>query len=126
MRDIFVTAVVFGALPFVLARPYIGILLWTWVSFMNPQRLCWGFAYDFPFAYIIALVTLVSLLISREPKKIPWTRETIVLLVFVLWMVVTTIVEDPIYLQNPLILSAQFKKQADASGWDPTPCSARW
>jgi probable O-glycosylation ligase (exosortase A-associated) len=91
MRDIFVAAVVFGALPFVLARPYIGILLWTWVSFMNPQRLCWGFAYDFPFAYIIALVTLVSLLISREPKKVPWTRETVVLLIFVLWMVITTI-----------------------------------
>ena len=91
MRDIFVTAVIFGALPFVLARPYIGILLWTWVSFMNPQRLCWGFAYDFPFAYIIALVTLVSLLISREPKKIPWTRETVVLLVLILWMVITTI-----------------------------------
>jgi probable O-glycosylation ligase (exosortase A-associated) len=91
VRDIFVTAVIFGALPFVLARPYIGILLWTWVSFMNPHRLCWGFAYDFPFAYIVALVTLVSLLISREPKKIPWTRETVVLLVFILWMVITTI-----------------------------------
>jgi len=30
-------------------------------------------------------------LISREPKKIPWTRETVVLVIFVLWMVVTTI-----------------------------------
>ena len=91
MRDIFVAGVIFGALPFVLARPYIGILLWTWVSFMNPHRLCWGFAYDFPFAYIIAIVTLVSLLISREPKKIPWTRETVVLLIFILWMVITTV-----------------------------------
>ena len=91
MRDIFVATVIFGTLPFVLARPYIGILLWTWVSFMNPHRLCWGFAYDFPFAYIIAIVTLVSLLISREPKKIPWTREIVVLLVFILWMVITTI-----------------------------------
>ena len=91
MRDIFVAGVVFGTLPFVLARPYIGILLWTWISFMNPHRLCWGFAYDFPFAYIIALVTLVSLLISPEPKKIPWTRETVVLLIFVGWTVITTI-----------------------------------
>jgi len=91
MRDIFVTAVIFGTLPFVLARPYIGILLWTWVSFMNPHRLCWGFAYDFPFAYVIAVVTLISVLISHEPKKIPWTRETVILLVFILWMVITTI-----------------------------------
>jgi len=41
-------------------------------------------------------------------------------------LIVTTILEDPVYLDNPLILSAQFKKQADASGWDPTPCSSRW
>jgi hypothetical protein len=43
-----------------------------------------------------------------------------------MWMIVTTIVEDPVFLENPLILTAQFKKQSDASGWEPTPCSARW
>ena len=41
-------------------------------------------------------------------------------------LIVTTVVDDPEYLQNPLVLSTQFKKQADASGWDPTPCSAKW
>jgi len=42
------------------------------------------------------------------------------------WMIATTVVDDPIYLDNPLILNAQFKKQADATGWDPTPCSTKW
>jgi hypothetical protein len=42
------------------------------------------------------------------------------------WLVVTTVVEDPIYLAQPLILTAHFKKQSDNSGWDPMPCSARW
>jgi hypothetical protein len=41
------------------------------------------------------------------------------------WMIVTTKVDDPIYLEDPLILSAQFKKQANSSGWDPTPCSVK-
>ncbi len=41
-------------------------------------------------------------------------------------LIVTTVVEDAIYLDYPLVLTAQFKKQADASGWEPTPCSARW
>jgi len=41
------------------------------------------------------------------------------------WRILPSVVEDPIFLENPLILSAQFKKQADGSGWDPTPCSAR-
>jgi hypothetical protein len=42
------------------------------------------------------------------------------------WLVITSIVEDPVYLQQPFILSTHFKKQADAKGWDPTPCSATW
>ncbi len=43
-----------------------------------------------------------------------------------MWMIVTTTVEDPAYLDQPLILTAEFKKQADATGWEPTPCSAKW
>ena len=90
MRDIIVTAVIFSTLPFILWRPYIGVLVWTWISFMNPHRLCWGFAYDFPFAYIVAIVTLAALILSREPKRIPWTRESVVLLLFIAWMTLTT------------------------------------
>jgi hypothetical protein len=41
------------------------------------------------------------------------------------WFVVTTVVDDPTYLQEPFVTSTNFKKQADASGWNPTPCSAK-
>jgi len=41
-------------------------------------------------------------------------------------VVVTSIVNDPRYLLQPLILSSHFRKEADGSKWDPTPCSARW
>jgi hypothetical protein len=40
-------------------------------------------------------------------------------------LLVTTIVDDPLYLQQPFIVSSQFKKEADGSKWDPTPCTAR-
>jgi hypothetical protein len=40
-------------------------------------------------------------------------------------LVVTTIVDDPLYLQQSFIVSSQFKKEADASKWDPTPCTVR-
>ena len=91
MRDVVLTLFIFSLLPVILYRPYIGILVWTWIGFMNPHRLTWSFAYDMPFAMIVALVTLMGLLMSREPKKIPWTRETILLLVFVVWVLATTI-----------------------------------
>jgi hypothetical protein len=41
------------------------------------------------------------------------------------YLLVTTLIEDPQYLNRPFQRSTHFKKQADASGWDPTPCSAR-
>lgn len=40
------------------------------------------------------------------------------------WLVVTTVVTDPEYLAEPFITHAHFKKLADNSGWDPTPCRA--
>ena len=39
------------------------------------------------------------------------------------WLIVTTIVEDPLYLDIPYVTSTNFKKQADDSGWSPTPCT---
>ena len=90
MRDIFVTAVIFGLLPFVFKRPWVGILLWSWLGYMNPHRLAWGFAHDFPFAMIVGLVTIVAFMASKEKKDMLWTRETVVLLVFVGWMLFTT------------------------------------
>jgi len=41
------------------------------------------------------------------------------------WLVVTTIVTDPKYLSEPFITSSHFRKLADASGWNPSPCTAK-
>jgi hypothetical protein len=41
------------------------------------------------------------------------------------WLMVTTVVEDPTYLALPFVTTSHFKKLADASGWDPEPCTAR-
>jgi hypothetical protein len=43
-----------------------------------------------------------------------------------LWLILTSIVQDPQYLREPFMISTHYKKQAGATGWDPTPCSARW
>ncbi|HET9269259.1 MAG TPA: hypothetical protein VFO31_13890 [Vicinamibacterales bacterium] len=41
------------------------------------------------------------------------------------YLVVTIMVDDPQYLQLPYIKTYQYKKQPDATGWNPTPCVAR-
>jgi hypothetical protein len=40
-------------------------------------------------------------------------------------LLVTVVVDDPQFLQLPFIVSSQFKKEADGSKWDPTPCTAK-
>jgi hypothetical protein len=41
-------------------------------------------------------------------------------------LVVTAIVEDSKYLTQNFVVSSHFRKQADAKGWEPTPCSSTW
>jgi hypothetical protein len=38
------------------------------------------------------------------------------------WLVVTAIVTDPQYLNQPYVTTTHFKKIPERSGWDPTPC----
>jgi putative inorganic carbon (HCO3(-)) transporter len=66
MRDIILSLVVFGLLPKCFARPDIGLMVFCWLSYMNPHKLCWGFALAFPFAQVTALATLGGLLIWME------------------------------------------------------------
>ena len=42
------------------------------------------------------------------------------------YLVVTNVVNDPTYLQAPWMTAIHFKKEADGSKFDPTPCDARF
>lgn len=90
MRDILVTAILVGLIPRCFTRPHVGVLTWSWVGYMNPHRLGWGFAVSLPAAQMVALPTLLGLVFSKEPKKIPWTPVTVLLGLFVLWGAVTS------------------------------------
>lgn len=39
------------------------------------------------------------------------------------WFTVTTIVDDPTYLTQPLVISSNFKKEPDGANWNPTTCT---
>jgi len=91
MRDIVMFATVFGVLPFILIHPWVGAITWTWLSLMNPHRLTWGPAFDFPFAAVVAGTTFLGLLLTRDRRKLPLTPPVIVLMVFVAWMCLTSV-----------------------------------
>jgi len=91
MRDILLTIVVLGLLPFILRNPRLGTYVWAWLSMMNPHRAAFGFARSLPFSHLVALSTLVAFLFSRERRPFPLNNITKVYLLFICWMSVTSL-----------------------------------
>ena len=91
MRSAVLFLIFCALIPFALFRPYIGIYLWSWFGYMSPHRLTWGFTYDFAFAQIIALVTLLGLAFTNDRSPVPRVALTIVWGLFVLWVNITTL-----------------------------------
>lgn len=90
LRDIVIFGLIFGSLPFILWRPYIGVLVWSWLAYMSPHRLTWSAAFDFRFSVVVGAVLLVSVAVSREPKRMIWTPLTIIWVLFFFWTWLTT------------------------------------
>ncbi len=42
------------------------------------------------------------------------------------WMTITSLVDDPVYLQEQWVTALHFKKEPNGAKWDPTPCSSVW
>ena len=42
MRAVFVPMLFFGLVALVMAAPYTGVLLWTWITMMNPHQMTGG------------------------------------------------------------------------------------
>lgn len=86
MRDITIVAMVVVLALVALRRPWIGVLLWAWISLMNPHRYAWGFAYDFPVAAMAAAATLLGLMFCKERDN-PFKGPPVAwFVVFTLWM----------------------------------------
>ena len=91
MRDLILFLAFVGIMPFIFKRPVVGAMAYAVVSLMNPHRLTYGFAQNFPFALYLGVVTLAAVLISREQKKLPMTSTVLMLLLFFTWYTITTI-----------------------------------
>ena len=89
MRDLLIISIVAVAAVLALRRPWIGVLLWTWLSIMNPHRFAWGIAYSAPLAAIAAGCTLVGLLFTRE-RQSPFQGPPVTIFVtLALWITVS-------------------------------------
>jgi probable O-glycosylation ligase (exosortase A-associated) len=91
VRDIALTLVILPLLAMALRHTWIGALLWTWLSLMNPHRLTYGFAQGMPFAAAAAAACFVSMLWAKGRVRLPMDLSVILLVLWTLWLGITTI-----------------------------------
>lgn len=91
MRDLLIFLLVFGSLPIILARPWVGVIMWMWVSLMNPHKMAWGFMYDVPIALIIGGATLVGWVLTKDDKKLQIDAITVLMIMLIGWSGLTTL-----------------------------------
>lgn len=89
MRDIALSLIIFSSIPFILKRPWIGVLMFVWISLMNPHKFAFGFAFDFPFVAVVAVATLLGMLITKDTINLPLNAITFLLTALPVWMSIT-------------------------------------
>lgn len=60
MRDLIVFLSVICLMPYAFQRPYIGMLLFSWLAYMRPQDLCWGFARSMRLSFFVSIAMLAG------------------------------------------------------------------
>jgi putative inorganic carbon (HCO3(-)) transporter len=91
MRDILIIVLVLFGCVYTFKKPYFGVLVWSWLGYMNPHRLAYGVAYDMPLSQVVAIILVISIIFSRNKITIPINKITILWILFILLMGVTTI-----------------------------------
>lgn len=64
MRDYVIISLVVASLPIGLFRPFYGLLVYAWISYMYPHELAWSFAKTLPVAKWSVLSVLGGLVMS--------------------------------------------------------------
>src|SRR5437764_10896485 len=92
MRGLFFFMVFAASLPLIFVSPFNGVLAWYIFSLGNFHTLIWGGPFaNLNYAYIIAILTCVSWALSRsEKKQIPITPLVTVVLLFSVWITITS------------------------------------
>ena len=90
MRTIILFTTVLILLPFCFTTPWIGILTFSWLGYMNPHKYAWGAAPEFQFALIVALATLAGFLFTNDKDKFHMERESVIVVLLWLYFTFTT------------------------------------
>jgi probable O-glycosylation ligase (exosortase A-associated) len=60
MRDLVVFLLVLMMMPSSFRRPFVGLLVFSWLAYMRPQDLCWGFARTMRLSFFVGLAMVLG------------------------------------------------------------------
>ncbi len=89
LRDLAVLAAVFGSLPVIPFRPFIGLAVYTWLAFMRPQDLAWSIG-SMELSFYVAVAMAVGLILAwgRERYLVP-RLQTVLMMLLAVWFLIT-------------------------------------
>lgn len=86
LRDIVLGIVILVAGLYALRRAWTGVLLWTWISVMNPHRYAWGALVNAPVAAFAGGIALLGLVFTKERRSPFIGAPVTIFALFVIWM----------------------------------------
>ena len=92
MRDAVFMLLMALLLLIAMARPFVGVLLWSWISLMNVHRLSWGPAAAQPWALLAFGATLIGCVVAGEPRRPRMTAIMAMLMLFAVAITLTSFV----------------------------------
>lgn len=98
VRGLLLLAFLAALVPLAFAMPYVGALSWAWLSFANPHRETFGYAFDFHIVIGVAIACMAGWFFSRKPGLVLADRTVVAMILFVLWTGLSTAAAfDPAY-----------------------------
>lgn len=86
MRDLLILAVIYSSLPVIVFRPFVGLLVYGWLSFMRPQDMAWAVR-AMPLAQWVAMAMLAGLILALGRERWLTIRiQTVLLLLLGGWI----------------------------------------
>lgn len=84
MRDVVLLCAFLAFIPIALSSTFGAYLIWGWAGLLAPGMYVYGFMLSVPFVQIFALISLVSLLIAKDPQRVPFelNRTSLLFLLF--------------------------------------------
>jgi probable O-glycosylation ligase (exosortase A-associated) len=108
MRDLVVFTLILSLLPFCFRRPFFGLLTFSWLAYMRPQDLCWGFARTMRFSLFVGL-TMFAGYFANDAGKRPFFRRDLRSACMIGMLLLTYVSTAPAEVVDEYVISGLFE-----------------